>query len=158
MAASIDGALAEKIKGGVPEINVEIQFSTPPPAAQLQALGLKGQGNLAWGLLSREKIQAIATVPQVVAIRLSRRPAEPKVTSAEQRIGPDLALDLQMRPQDRHHVIVTFRHPPKALPAIKDLSVHGTSGDGHLSREEIEALAKHDDVLRIELFPEVKLF
>jgi hypothetical protein len=157
VAASIDAALAEKIKRGVPEINVEIQFSTPPPAAQLQSLGLKSQGNLAWGMLSREKIQAIATVPQVVAIRLSQRSAEPKATSVEQRIGPGLALDLQVRPQGPHRVIVTFRQPPKTLPAIKDLSVRGTSGDGYLSREEIEALAKRDDVLTIELFPEVKL-
>ncbi|SRR6266481_4493234 len=159
MAGSIDTALAEKIKSGVPEINVEIQFSAAPPAGQLEALGLKVQGNLAWGMLSREKIQAIATAAQVVAIRLSQRPVEPKAAPpAGQRIGPSLALDMKIKPHDRHHVIITFRRPPKALPAMKGLSVHGTSGDGHLSREEIEALAKHDDVLKIELFPEVKLF
>src|SRR5262249_27579885 len=121
--------------------------------------GLKGEGTVAWGLLSREKIQAIETVPQVVAMRLSQRPAEPKTAApAGERIGPALALELQLKPNDRHHVIVTFRHPPQNLPALKDLAVHGTSGNGHLSRQEIETLAKRDDVLKIELFPEVKLY
>lgn len=157
MAAAIDAALAEKIKGGVSEINVEIQFSETPPAAQVQALGLKSRGNLAWGVLSREKIQAIATLPQVVTIRLSERPVKPGKALAEQRIGPGLAIAMQMKPHERHHVLVRFRHPPKALPALGDLSVRESSGDGHLSRQEIETLAKRDDVLTIELFPEVKL-
>lgn len=157
MAAKIDPALAEKIKSGASEINVEIQFSETPPSSQMQALGLTSRGNLAWGVLSREKIQAIATVPQVVAIRLSNRPVEVSRAPA-QRIGPGLAIAMQMKPHERHHVLVRFRRPPKTLPALQDFSVHESSGDGHLSLNEIEALARHDDVLTIELFPEVKLF
>jgi hypothetical protein len=159
VADRIDPALAEKIKSGVPEINVEVEFSTAPPAGQLQALGLKGEGNVAWGLLSRDKIQAIAAVPQVVAIRLSQRPAEPKtVRPAGERIRPALALELQLKPNERHHVLVTFQRPPQNLPDLKDLAVQGTSGDGQLSRQEIETLARCDDVLKIDLFPEVKLY
>jgi hypothetical protein len=158
VAATIDPALAEKLKAGVPEINVEIQFSDTPPAPQMQALGLSSQGKLAWGVLSREKIQAIATVPQVVAIRLSERAVEPRPPAARQRIGPGLAIAMQMKPHERHRVLVRFRRPPKALPKLQDFSVHESSGDGNLSRQEIEALASHDDVLTIELFPEVKLF
>src|SRR5262245_35303942 len=104
-------------------------------------------------MLSREKIQAVATVPQVVSIRLSQRPVQSKPPAAGERIEPGLAVEMQIKSQEPYHVIVTFRQPPKALPAMKDLSVHGLSGDGHLSREEIEALSKHDDVLKIELFP-----
>jgi hypothetical protein len=158
VAAKIDAALAERMKSGVPEIKVEIQFSETPPAAQVQALGLKSEGKLAWGILSREKIEAIATVPQVVAIRLSERPFEPASTAPGQRIGPGLAIAMQMKPHDRHHVSVRFRRPPKALPPIENLAVHGSSGNGRLSTEEIEALARYDDVLTIELFPKEKLF
>lgn len=157
MAATIDKALAEKIKSGVPEINVEIQFSDTPPLSQLQALGLKSTGKLAWGMLSRDKVQALAAVPQVLAMRLSDRPVEVSRPPA-QRIGPGLAIAIQMKPHERHRVLVRFRRPPRGLPALEDFSVHESSGDGYLSLQEIEALARHDDVLTIELFPEVKLF
>lgn len=157
MTATIDPALAEKMKSGISEINVEIEFSERPPLSQMQALGLKSEGNIAWGMLSREKIQAIATIPQVVAMRLSERAVESRKPPA-QRIGPGLAMAIQMKPQERQRVLVRFQRPPKELPALGDLSVHGSSADGYLSPQEIEMLAKHDDVVTIELFPEVKLF
>lgn len=156
MAANLDAALQEAIRSGVLEMNVEIEFSVLPAAAQLEALGLKSEGHLAWGILSRDKVQAIASFPQVAAMRLSKRPAERRMEMGH-RIGPRLTVAMQAKPQDKFDVLVRFRRPPEPPLQIEGFYIEQRSGKGLLSKQQIETLASHDDVLEIDLVPKMKL-
>src|SRR5437764_675738 len=105
MAAEIEPALEGLLKGhpGQP-IEVEIEFSEMPPPGQLEALGLQSQGNAAWGSLAAAKIQAIASLPQVRAIRRSIHPPTPAqarpATAPDSKIGPMLFAELR---DPNHH-------------------------------------------------------
>lgn len=158
MSGKIDPAVLAQLNSGQESLNVEVRFSQAPPPAQLQALGLKQEGTLAWGLLSREKIEALGTIDQVVSIRLSKRPVEARpAVPRESRLGPELRLALQHAERDKFDVVVSFRRPQKSAPPIEGLSVHLDMGNGWLSRQAIAELAENDEVLRIELVPEMHL-
>lgn len=156
MSGKIDPAVLAQLKSGQESLNVEVRFSQAPPPAQLQALGLKQEGTLAWGVLNRERIEALGTVDQVISIRLSQREAEPRAPVArESRLGPQLQIALQHSDRELFDVVVSFRRPQKAAPPIEGLSVHLDMGNGWLSRKAIAELAGNDEVLRIELVPEM---
>lgn len=158
MASKIDPAVLARLKSGQDSLNVEVQFSEPPPAGQVEAMGLKREGNLAWGTLNKERIEGLASVPQVVSVRLSKRPAEPRaVVPRESRIGRELQLAMEHKDRQVFDVVVSFRRPQKSTPPIEGLSVHLDMGDGRLTREGIARLADNDEVLRIELVPEMHL-
>lgn len=158
MSGKIDPAVLAQLTSGQESLNVEVRFFQPPPPAQLQAMGLKHEGTVAWGVLSRERIEALGTVDQVVSIRLSDRPVEPRpAVPRELRLGPELRLALQHRDRDMFDVVVSFRRPQKSTPPIEGLSVHLDMGNGWLSRQAIAELAENDEVLRIELVPEMHL-
>ena len=72
----------------------------------------------------------------------------------------NLALQSAMRESEAQafDVIVSFRRPPGEVPEAPALSVHGKMGDGRLDRQAIERLAARDDVLSIELMPELELY
>lgn len=158
MSQKIDPAVLAQLKSGQESVNVEVQFSQPPPPAQLQAMGLKQEGALAWGVLSRGKIEALGSIDQVVSIRLSERPVEPRApVPRESRLGPELQLALRHADRQMFDVVVSFRRPQKSAPPIEGLSVHLDMGNGWLSRQAIAQLAENDEVLRIELVPEMHL-
>ena len=158
MPANIDPALQEKLNAGVDPLAVEIEFSQPPSARELQTLGLQTDGKIAWGRLSREKILAIASLQQTRVIRLSSRsvPTSPPVQPSS-RVGPRLQQALKDPERKTFDVIVTFRRPSPALPPIPGLTVHRDMGNGRLSREAVSKLAEQDDVVSIELSPEFEL-
>ena len=158
MPASIDPAVQEKLNSGVDLIAVEIEFSEAPSEKELQASGLRAEGKVAWGKLSREKILAIASLPQTRIIRLSSRSVTPAPSAQPgSKVGPRLQQALKDVERKTFDVIVTFRRPSPSLPPIPGLSIHLDMGNGRLSREAISTLAKQDDVLSIELSPEFEL-
>lgn len=136
-------------------LSVEIEFSQTPSAKELQTLGLQTDGKIAWGRISREKILAIASLPQTRTIRLSDRSvaASPPVPS-ESKLGPRLQQALKDVGRKSFDVIVTFRRSAPSLSPIEGLSVHLDMGNGRLSREAVLKLANEDDVVSIELSPE----
>jgi hypothetical protein len=157
MSAKIDPAVLARLKSGQESLNVEIRFSQPPPPGQVEAMGLKRERNLAWGVLNSGRIEALARVPQVISIRLSDRPAEPRpAVPRESRIGPQLQFALQHKERQVFDIVVSFRRPQKS-PPIEGLSVDLDMGSGRLTREAIAKLADNDEVLRIELVPEMHL-
>jgi hypothetical protein len=158
MAAKVDPEVLTKLKSGQEALNVEVQFSEPPLTGQVEAMGLKQEGNLAWGMLNRERIEALAKIGQVVSIRLSKRPVAPKAAvPRESRIGRELQLAMERKDRQVFDVVVSFRRPQKSAPPIEGLSVHLDMGNGRLTRESITRLADNDEVLRIELVPEMHL-
>jgi hypothetical protein len=158
MSGKIDPAVLEKLKSGQESLNVEVRFSEPLPPGQAEALGLKQEGNSAWGVLSREKIEALGKIAQVVSINLSNRPVEPRASvPRESRIGPELQIALHDAGRQLFDVIVSFRRPQESAPNIEGLSVQLDMGHGRLTRQAINQLAESDEVLRIELMPEMHL-
>lgn len=158
MSGKIDPAILAQLQSGQESLNVEVRFSQPPPPGQLQAMGLKQEGTLAWGTLSRERIQALGQVDQVISIRPSGRPVEPRApVPRDSRLGPQLQVALRHQDRDIFDVVVSFRRVQKSAPPIEGLSVHLDMGNGRLSRQAIAQLAENDDVLRIELTPEMEL-
>ena len=152
MSAEIDPALADKLRRRpTAPIEVELEFTQAPPAGQLETLGLESEGLIAWGPLTTEKIEAIASIPQVKAIRLSRRPTRASPSGSPQsRIGMKLRLEMEDRNQREFNVTVVFRAPLAPGSEIAGLSIHEDMGSGRLTREQITALAARDDVLSIE--------
>ncbi|HKF20729.1 MAG TPA: hypothetical protein VKE93_04125 [Candidatus Angelobacter sp.] len=158
MPEKVDPKILAKLKAGQESLNVEVQFSEPPPSGQLESMGLEQEGSLAWGVLNRERIEAFAKIAQVVSIRLSNRPvASRAAVTPESRIGPHLQLALSHSDRQIFDIVVSFRRPQKSTPPIEGLSVHLDMGDGRLTREAIARLAGNDEVVRIELVPEMHL-
>src|SRR5438309_1657551 len=119
MPAEIEPAVKDLLKGSPSQpIEVEIDFHEMPPPGQLEALGLQWQGNAAWGLLAAAKIQAIASLPQVRAIRRSTHPPSPAPARAaasrspDSRIGPRLGSELRDPNRQEFLVTVQFSAPP----------------------------------------------
>lgn len=158
MSQKIDPAVLAQLRSGQESLNVEVRFSQAPAPAQLQALGLKQEGTLAWGVLSRERIEALGSIDQVLSIRLSNRPVEPRApVPRESRLGPALQIALRHTDRELFDVVVSFRRPQKFAPQIEGLSVDLDTGSGWLTRQAIAELAENDEVLRIELLPEMHL-
>jgi hypothetical protein len=156
MAAKIESDLQDELKRHPPwPIQVEIEFSELPPPGQLEKLGLKLEGQVAWGTLNAERIEAIATLPQVTAIRRSQRPTTPVSQTPEERLGITLKRALQDEDRQEFDVIVTFRGPVNDVE-MPGLSVHLAMGNGRLRREQIMDLAKRDEVQSIDLSPKMQ--
>jgi len=136
---------------------VEIELSQPPADADLEALGLNCEGSLVWGRLSRSRIEALAQVPQVLAIRLSDRPAPASSAPAEAVIGAPLQMELLDANRATFHVGVVFRAPVRSASDFPSLSVHLDTGSGMLTREQVYELARREDVVKIDLIPPSKL-
>lgn len=158
MPSKIDTALQEKlhVPGDWP-LNVEVEFSQEPPANELEALGLQHDGLMAWGLLSRQRIEGLALIPEVVAIRLSNRPA-PAPAKGKPRIGANLQLELLEENRDEFHVAVRFSGPVKSPADFPDLTIHMGMGTGRLNRKQVQELAQRDDVVSIDSIPQVHTF
>jgi hypothetical protein len=158
MPAKIDSALQKELRG--PEdamFNVEIEFSRQPPAHELDALGLQHEGLLAWGRLSRLRIQGLEQVPEVVKIRPSSRPA-PETGRGKAQIGGRLEMEMEEESKDEFYVAVRFRGPVKSATDFPFLSVQLDVGTGVLTREQIQELAQREDVVSIDSIPPSKLF
>jgi hypothetical protein len=158
MSGKIDPAVLERLRSGQESLNVEVRFSESLPPGQAEALGLKQEGNLAWGVLNRERIEALGTVPQVVSVTLSDRPVEPQApVPRESRIGPELRIAMGYADRQVFDVLVSFRRPQKSTPNVEGLSVDLDTGHGRLTRQAISQLVDNDEVMRIELMPEMHL-
>jgi hypothetical protein len=143
-------ALQSKLDAGEGLLNVEIEFSEPPPANEVDVLGLQREGKQAWGWMNRDRIAALASIPQVASVRLSSRPTPAPPREPGGQIGTKLQLDMLLESEDSFRVSVTFREPVKDPGQFPDLAIFSDVGTGALTREQIQELARRDDVLSIE--------
>jgi hypothetical protein len=156
MPTKIDPALQKELRS--PEdatLNVEIEFSRQPAADELDAMGLQHEGLVAWGRMSRRKIQALENVPEVVAIRASKRVA-PESGPRKAQIGARLQMEMAAEGKHQFYVAVRFRGPVD-VSDFPSLSVHLDVGTGMLTREQIQELAQRQDVVSIDSIPPSKL-
>lgn len=157
MSPKFDRALQEKLDSGEGLLNVEIEFAELPPQNELGALGLQHEGKKAWGWMNRDRVEALAKVPQVNLVRLSKRPTPAPPREPGGQIGTKLQLDLLLESQDSFRVSVTFREPVRHPEQYPNLAIFSDVGTGTLTREQIQELARRDDVLSIETLVPPKL-
>jgi hypothetical protein len=157
MSPKFDPALRNKLETGEQLLNIEIDFAEPPPANEVDALGLQHEGKKAWGWMNRDRIEALAKVPQVSSVRLSNRPTPPPPPEPGGQIGTKLQLDMMLESKNSFQVSVRFREPVKDPALFPDLAIFTDVGTGTLTREQIQKLARRDDVLSIEAMVPPKL-
>jgi hypothetical protein len=156
MPAEIEPALREKLKGRpVDSIPVEIEFVELPLPGQLEKLGLHLEGYVAWGSLDYQRIELIAAMPQVRAVRLSHRPAEAGPSPGPPQIGLNLQSALDDPAVQEFSVVITFRSPHPEN--VEGMTVQGSRASARLTREQLNEWLVRGDVLAIELSPTVQL-
>ena len=136
--------------------SVIVEFSQRPEEEQARRAGLTLEGLRARGSVPADRIRALAMVPEVVWIDLD--PDAPAASPAPRGdvLYPDLQLELQNPSRQTFNVLVSFRKYPQDLPPMRSFSVRLTTGTGQLTRSELEQLAAHPDVVRIQSEPILK--